>query len=48
MEQKRGKWATYCVGFDYTELFGIPELTSEFISCCDSVFGDSVVLYQEN
>ena len=39
MEQMRGKWASSCVDFGYTELFCIPELTSEFISSCDSVLG---------
>ena len=48
MEQMRGKWASSCVDFGYTELFCIPELTSEFISSCDSVLGDSLVIYQEN
>ena len=42
MEQMRGKWASSCVDFGYTELFCIPELTSEFISSCDSVVGDSL------
>ena len=45
---KRGKWASSCVDFGYTELLCIPELTSEFISSCDSVLGDSLVFYQEN
>ena len=48
MEQMRGKWASSCVDFGYTELFCIAELTSEFISSCDSVLGDSLVFYQEN
>ena len=48
MEQRRGKWALSFVDFGYTELFCIPELTSEFISSCDSVLGDSLVFYQEN
>ena len=47
MEQMSGKWASSCVDFGYTELFCIPELTSEFISSCDSVLGDSMVFYQE-
>ena len=47
-EQMRGKWDSSCVDFGYTELFCIPELTSEFISSCDSVLGDSLVFYQEN
>ena len=48
MEQKRGKWASSCVDFSYTDLFCIPVLTSEFISSCDSILGDSLVFYQEN
>ena len=48
MEQMRGKWASSCVDFGYTDLFCIPDLTSEFISSCDSVLGDSLVFYQEN
>ena len=47
-EQMRGKWASFYVDFGYTELFCIPELTSEFISSCDSFLGDSLVFYQEN
>ena len=47
-EQMRGKWDSSCVDFGYTELFYIPDLTSEFISSCDSVLGDSLVFYQEN
>ena len=31
----RGKWASSWVNFGYTELFCIPELTSEFISSCE-------------
>ena len=38
-EQMRGKWASSCVDFGYTELFCISELTSGFISSCDSVLG---------
>ena len=48
MEQMRGKWASSCFDFGYTDLFCIPELTSEFISSCDSVLVDSLVFYQEN
>ena len=48
MEQMRVKWASSCVDFRYTDLFCIPELTSEFISSCDSVLRDSLVFYQEN
>ena len=46
-EQMRGKWASSCVDFSYTELFCIPELTSEFISSFDSFLVDSLVFYQE-
>ena len=48
MEQMRGKWASSCVDFGYTDLFCIPALTSEFISSCDCVLGDSHLLYQKN
>ena len=48
MEQMRGKWASSCVDFADNDLFCIPELTSEFISSCDSILGDSLVFYQEN
>ena len=47
-EQMRGKWPSPCVDFGYTEVFCIPDLTSEFISSCESVLGDSLVFYQEN
>ena len=47
-EQMRGKWDSSCVEFGYTDLFCIPELTSEFISSFDSVLGDSLVFCQEN
>ena len=46
-EQMRWKWASSCVDLGYSELFCIPELTSEFISSCDSVLGDSLVFYKE-
>ena len=48
MEQMRGKWASSCVEFGYTKLCCIPELTSEFVSSCNSVLGDSLLFYQEN
>ena len=48
MEPMKGKTASSRVDFGYTELFCIPDLTSEFISSCDSVLGDSLVFYQEN
>ena len=43
----RGKWASSFVDFGYTELFCIPELTSEFTSSCDSVLGDSLVFFKK-
>ena len=48
MEPMKGKWASSRVVLGYTRLFGIPEVTSVFISSCDSVLGDSLVLHQEN
>ena len=48
MEPMKGKWASCLVDLGYTKLFCIPELTSVFISYCDSVLGDSVVFHQEN
>ena len=39
METLKGKWASSRVDLGYTELFCIPDLTSEFISSCDSVLG---------
>ena len=48
MEQMRVKWASSCVNFSYTDLFCITALTSEFISSCDRVHGNSLVFYQEN
>ena len=48
METMKGKWASSRVDLGYTELFCIPEVTSVFISSCDSVLGDSLVYHQEN
>ena len=48
MEKITGKWDSSCGDFGYTELFCIPELTSEFISSCDSDLGDTLVFYQGN
>ena len=39
MEPMKLKWASSRVDLGFTELFCIPELTSEFISSCDSVLG---------
>ena len=43
MEPMKMKWASSRVDVSYTELFCIPEMTSVFISSCDSVLGDSLV-----
>ena len=48
MEPVKGKRASSRVDLGYTELFCIPEVTSVFISSCDSVLGDSLVFHQEN
>ena len=39
MEPMKGKWVSSRVDMGYTELFCIPEVTSVFISSCDSVLG---------
>ena len=36
------------IWFWYTNLFCIPEMTSAFFSCCDSVLGDSLQFHQGN
>ena len=43
MPSMKGKCASSCVDLGYTNLFCIPEVTSVFFSCCDSVLGDSLV-----
>ena len=48
MDSMKGKCASYCVDLGYTNLFCIPEMTSGFFSCCDSVLGDSLEFYQGN
>ena len=48
MVPMKEKWDSFRVDFGYTELFFIPEVTSVFISSCDSVLGDSLVFHQEN
>ena len=47
MEPMKGKWDSSRVDLGYTELFCITEVTSVFISSCDSVLGDSLVFHQE-
>ena len=46
MEIMEGKWASSRVDLWYTELFSIPEVTSVFLSSCDSGLGDSLVFRQ--
>ena len=46
MEQMKGKWASCLVDLGYTKLFCINEVTSVFMSSCDSVLGDSLVFHQ--
>ena len=41
MDSMKGKCASSWVDLWYTNLFCIPELTSVFFSCCDSVLGYS-------
>ena len=44
----KGKCASSWVDLGYTNLFCIPEVTSVFFSCCDSVLGDSLQFHQGN
>ena len=46
--QWRWKCASSWVDLGYTNLFCIPEVTSVFFSCCDSVLGDSLQFHQGN
>ena len=48
MDSMKGKCASSCVDLGYTNLFCIPEVTSVFFSCCDSVLEDSLQFHQEN
>ena len=47
MEPMKVKWASPQVDSGYIELFCIPEVTSVFISSCDSVIGDFLVFHQD-
>ena len=42
-----GESSSSSVDLGYTNLFCIPEVTSVFFSCCDSVLGDSLQFHQE-
>ena len=48
MDSMKGKCASSCVDLGYTNLFCLPEVTSVFFSCCDSVLGDSLQFHQGN
>ena len=47
MDSMKRKCASSWVHLGYTNLFWIPEVTSVFFSCCDSVLGDSLQFHQE-
>ena len=42
MDSMKRKRASSLVDLGHTNLFCIPEVTSVFFSCCDSVLGDSL------
>ena len=48
MDSMKGKCASSWDDLGYTNLFCIPEVTSVFFSCCDSVLGDSLQFHQGN
>ena len=48
MNSMKGKCASSWGDLGYTNLFCIPEVTSVFFSCCDSVLGDSLQFHQRN
>ena len=48
MDSMKGKCASSGVGLGYTNRFCIPEVTSVFFSCCDSVLGDSLHFHEGN
>ena len=48
MDSMKEKCASSWVDLGYTNLFCIPEVTSVFFSCWDSVLGDSIQFHQEN
>ena len=47
MDSMKGKCASTLVDLGFTNQFFIPEVTSVFFSCCDSVLGDSLQFHQE-
>ena len=48
MDSMKGKCSSSCVDLGYTNLFCIPEVTSVFFSCCDSVLVESLQFHQGN
>ena len=46
MDSMKWKCASSWVDLGYTNLFCIPEVTSVFYSCCDSVLGDSLLFHK--
>ena len=48
MDSTKGNCASSLVDLGYTNKFCIPEVTSVFFSCCDSVLGDSLHFHEGN
>ena len=48
MERKQGKLASSQFDLGHTNLFCVPEVTSEFFWSCDSVVGHSLEFNQAN
>ena len=46
MDSMKGKCASSWVDLGYTNLFCIPQVTSVFSSCCDSVLGDDLQFHK--
>ena len=48
MDSMKGKCASFCVVFRYTNQFCVPEVTSVFFSSCGSLVGESLEFNQAN
>ena len=48
MEPMQGKWASSLIDLGYTELFCVPEVTSEFFLSGDCVLGNFMEIHQAN
>ena len=48
MEPMQGKLASSQFDLGHNDLFFLPDVTSVFFSCCDSVVGDSLKFNQAN